>query len=175
MKTEDFLKEIEQCSLDDLKTIFETQKDLYSSEEMEIIHQRIQAIELEEKEKTKAWIAEHIPKEIICPKCDGPNPFENDHCCFCGHFLDKKKYFELDYYTSQEETDDEEDNTDTQEDGQSYTFQFVVSFLIPLVGFILGAILLGKDCDEEKSAGKTCIILGIVSILVNAVLIGVLF
>lgn len=175
MKTEDFLKEIEQCSLDDLKIIFETQKDLYSSEEMEIIYQRIQAIEIEKKEKTRAWIEEHIPKEIICPKCDGPNPFENEYCCFCGHVLDKKRYFDLDYYISQEETDEENVNLDTQDDGQSYTFQFIVSFLIPLVGFILGAILLGKDCDEEKNAGKACILLGIASILVNAILIGILF
>lgn len=169
MKTADFLKEIEHCTLDDLKTIFETQKDLYSSEEMEIIHQHIQVKEKEKQDEIDAWIREHIPKEIICPKCDGPNPFENKCCAFCGYIFDKRKYYNPEYYFPQE---DEEETTSTQEQRQSYVFQYIISFLIPLIGFILGAILLGKNCDEEKSVGKVCIILGIVSVLVNAIWIG---
>ena len=45
----------------------------------------------------------------------------------------------------------------------NYSFQFISSFIVPLVGFILGAILLSKDDEEQKQVGKECIILGIFS------------
>ena len=173
MKTQDFLKEIEHCSLDDLKLIFETQKDLYTSEEMDTICLRIQALEKEKQEKLDAWIEAHLPKEILCPKCDGPNSFESECCSFCGHVLDKSKYYDPEFYIQQEESEDASADEESKE--RSYGFQYVISFLIPLVGFILGAILLGKDDIEEKDAGKACIILGIVSMVVDAILIGLLF
>lgn len=169
MNTDSFIKEIEQYSLDDLKLIFETQKDLYSPEELALIQQRIQIIEKEEAEERNKWLEQHIPKEIICPKCDGPNAFENHQCAFCGQVLDKTKYFNLNYYLSEEDHEENEEAFSSDR-RQSFTFQYIVSFLIPLVGFILGAILLGKDCDEEKNVGKTCIILGIVSILLSLII-----
>ena len=55
-------------------------------------------------------------------------------------------------------------------DNKSYTFHYVISFLIPLVGFILGAILLSKDDEEEKTVGKTLIILGIISIFIGTII-----
>lgn len=162
MDTQKFLDEIKDCSLDELKLIYNTQKDLYTDEEMAVIQKQIQEMETAKKVAEDAWIANNLPKEIKCPKCDGPNPFENDECCFCGHTLDKNKYYSMEYYLNKEEESEDE----ISEDGQSYTFQFVISFLIPLVGFILGAILLGKDDDDEKSAGKSCIMIGLVSIVV---------
>ena len=47
----------------------------------------------------------------------------------------------------------------------------MISFLIPLVGFILGAILLSKDNEEEKQVGKSCIILGIVAVVISTIII----
>ena len=166
MITPEFMKEIEQCSLDDLQLIYDTQKELYSYEEMEIIRQRIDELEKEKQNAINAWIEQNLPKEISCPKCDGPNPFENSHCLFCGHALDKTMYYDPNFYAPKEE--DEIDNE--TENGPSYTFQLVISFLIPLIGFILGAILLAKDDEDEKSVGKVCIILGIISMLLSFVL-----
>ena len=40
--------------------------------------------------------------------------------------------------------------------------------IVPLVGLILGAILLSKDDPEEKAAGKSCIILSLVSTAIVA-------
>ena len=159
--------------MDDLQLIYETQKDLYSIEEMEIIHSRIQTLGKEKQDALNAWIQENIPKEIPCPKCDGPNAFQNECCSFCGHILDKAKYYNPDFYFSQEEKVEDEDRD--EESYRSFAFQYIISFIIPLIGFILGAILLGKDDDEEKSVGKACIILGIVSMLVDAILAGLLF
>lgn len=165
MVQSNFMAELEKYTLDELELIYETQKDLYSAEEMDLILQRIDALKAEEKKKLDAWIEEKLPKEIRCPKCDGPNSFSNDCCDFCGHKFNKSKYYDPEYYTSGDEIASE----DVQEQGRSYTFHCVISFLIPLIGFILGAIMLGKDDEEEVSVGKMCIILGIASIVISAI------
>lgn len=157
---EEFIKEIEGYSIEELELIYETQKDLYTEEEMLLIHKQIEMYEQKEKEK----IEKLLPKELQCPKCEGPNSFENDECVFCGSKLDKTKYYDLDYYEKQNEELEELSGTQTKE-GESNVFRYVVSFLIPLIGYILGAILLSKDSSDEKSAGKNCILLGISSTL----------
>lgn len=166
---EEFLKEIEEYSVDELELIYETQKDLYTDEEMTLIKKQLELYEKEEKEK----IEKMLPKEIICSKCDGPNPFENNECVFCGAKLDKKKYYSMDYYEKQD------DDLETEVVGESNTFRYVISFLIPLIGYILGAILLSKDNSDEKTAGQNCIILGIVSTvlcaLVGGIMVGSMF
>jgi len=167
MNTQELMKEIQQYSIDELELIYDTQKDLYSSDELEVIYQQIQAVRRKEEEAKKAWIEQNLPKEIVCPKCEGPNPFENNECAFCGCVFDKAKYYDPDFYNPYEEGG--APNNDVK--GESHTFQCVISFLIPLVGFILGAILLGKDKEEDKSLGKTCIILGIVSVVVGTLLV----
>ena len=55
-----------------------------------------------------------------------------------------------------------------------YDADYIFSFLVPLVGFILGAILLSKDEEEKKTVGKSCIMLAILSILIYALIIGLL-
>lgn len=115
------------------------------------------------KEKQEVLLS-NLPKEIICKKCDGPNPFENDICQFCGYVFDKSKYYDLEYY-------DELDQDDSQvDDKEGHAFQYIISFLIPLIGFILGAILLSKESEEERELGKACIILGIISIVISMLL-----
>ena len=49
------------------------------------------------------------------------------------------------------------------ENSDGNTFEYVVSFLVQLVGYILGSILLSKDNEQEKSVGKACILWGIIS------------
>ena len=156
---EEFLKEIEEYSVDELELIYETQKDLYTEEEMSLIKKQLELYEKEEKEK----IEKMLPKEINCSKCEGPNSFENETCVFCGAKLDKKKYYSLEYYENQDA------DIEIETGGESNTFRYVISFLIPLIGYILGAILLSKDSDEEKSVGQNCIILGIVSAVIAVV------
>ncbi len=53
---------------------------------------------------------------------------------------------------------------------ENNVFRYVISFLIPLVGYILGVILLSKDNADDKSVGKNCIILGIVSAIIGGVI-----
>ena len=48
-------------------------------------------------------------------------------------------------------------------------FLYLLSFFIPIVGFIIGAIYYTKPDPDYKHVGKMCIILGIVSILLVVV------
>jgi hypothetical protein len=43
---------------------------------------------------------------------------------------------------------------------------YIVSFLIPIAGIIIGIIFYTKDGAEEKKFGKMCIILAVVAIIV---------
>lgn len=166
MTNQKLLEELKNCSKDDLELIETTQQDLYTPEEMEIVHKLIRKKEIEENQARIEYIKQHIPKTLTCPKCSQENPFSNDKCAFCEYPLDKKKYFDIEYYENEEYTED----TELEESNKSYTFQYIISFLIPLVGFILGAILLSKDEDEEKSVGKICIILGIISVVIGIII-----
>lgn len=166
MNNEKFMNEIQQYSADDLRLILNTQQDLYSSEELKLIEEQLENRIKQDKKDEEVFIQQHLPHEITCPKCDGVNTFENEKCCYCGHTFDKSKYYNINYYMQ----DDTDTAANEENDSKSYTFQYIISFLIPLVGFILGAILLSKDDEEEKSAGKTVIILGIISIVIGTII-----
>lgn len=166
MDKETFIKELQQYSADDLRLIINTQQDLYSSEELKLIEEQLRNRVKQDKKDEEDFIQQHLPNEITCPKCDGINPFENEKCCFCGHIFDKRKFYKKEYYLKENSETAAEEETDNK----SYTFHYVISFLIPLVGFILGAILLSKDDEEEKTVGKTLIILGIISIFIGTII-----
>ena len=169
----DFYKEIENNSIEELELIFETQKELYSNEEMKMITQRILELKSQKEQFEQERLKELLPKEIECPKCDGINRFEATECKYCGYNIEKEKakYYSLDYYEN--DNDDTLDDSEDEKDG-NYLFQYIISFLIPLIGFILGAILLSKD-DEQKSVGKVCIIIGIVSTIISSISISILY
>lgn len=171
----DFYKEIENNSIEELELIFETQKELYSNEEMQMISQRILELKTQKEQLEQKKLKKLLPKEIACPKCDGLNGFEATECQYCGYNLENKKtkYYSLDYYENDNDDDDILDDSE-DEKGGNYLFQYIISFLIPLIGFILGAILLSKD-DEQKSVGKACIIIGIVSTIVSTISIWILY
>ncbi len=40
---------------------------------------------------------------------------------------------------------------------------YIVSFLVPLAGIIIGVIYMGKEDEESKALGKTCLIIAIVA------------
>jgi hypothetical protein len=47
---------------------------------------------------------------------------------------------------------------------------YLISFFIPLGGLIIGVIFLSRPDRESKSLGQTCLILGIISILLSCCL-----
>jgi uncharacterized membrane protein YdbT with pleckstrin-like domain len=54
-------------------------------------------------------------------------------------------------------------------------FLYILSFLIPLAGFIIGAIYYTKPEPEFKDVGKMCIIIGLIAILLVVVCYAVVF
>ncbi len=52
-----------------------------------------------------------------------------------------------------------------------YTFHYLASFFIPIVGFILGAMLLSKDDELVRDKGKNCIWLGVASVIITFLLV----
>ena len=164
----DFADEIKNYTDDELELIISTQEDLYSEEEMEQLKALLAERERIKREEYEAKVLSRLPETIICEKCDGPNPFSNQICVYCSHKLDKTKYYTDEYYEQEEE-----ESPGSQ--SESYTFHYIISFLIPLVGFIVGAIMLANDNAEKRSCGKACIITGIVSMIVSAFVIGLLW
>ena len=48
---------------------------------------------------------------------------------------------------------------------------YVLSFIIPIAGIILGAIYLSKPDDEMKKFGKTCLIIALIPIILLILMI----
>ncbi|WP_035424556.1 hypothetical protein [Bacillus sp. UNC438CL73TsuS30] len=46
---------------------------------------------------------------------------------------------------------------------------YILSFFIPVVGIILGIIWLNDQGPDKKQVGKTCLIVGIVSIVLSCI------
>ena len=158
-----FADEIKSYTDEELDLIISTQKDLYSEEEMAQLQALLNERKRIKREEYEAKVLARLPETINCEKCDGPNPFSNKVCDFCNHKLEKAKYYTDEYYEWQEENEEPED---------SYTFHYVISFIIPLIGFIVGAVMLANDDAEKRSCGKACIIIGIVSTVVSVVFMG---
>ena len=162
-----FYDEIKDYSVEDLHLIITTQQDLYTEDEMaqlkelldkkadEVIQEQLRQKALEE-EKRKELERKRATLPLACPKCDGPNKRTDEVCVFCGAKLDKNVLYDKDL---QEHT--------SNQTSKSFAFNYIFSFLIPLVGFIMGGIMISDKERNRSSAGKTCIIIAIVSIVLS--------
>lgn len=155
----DFIREIKDYSLDELKEIIETQEDLYTKEEMQTIKERYTYLK-------DSFIKKNIPKEIECPKCDGYNNFEEEYCQFCGVKIEKDKYYNIEYYKEAQVSE-----PDVEASAKSYFFHYVISFIIPLLGLIIGGIMIADHDEERQSVGKLCIFIGVISVVVSYLLV----
>lgn len=164
-----FKDEIKDYTIDDIELILKTQKDLYSEQKMQELRSLLHEKLCMEQEIKEAFVKQRLPKIINCSKCEGPNPFSNEKCGFCGAKLEKKQYYDA-AYLEHERVEPSEDERESLAEGNSYTFQYIISFIIPFLGFIMGAIMLSTGDEERSSCGNTCIILGLVSIVLYAVL-----
>lgn len=176
----DFSEEIENYTDEELELIISTQKDLYTDEEMAQLQALQDKRAQKKKEEHESQVIERLPEIINCEKCDGPNEFSNKVCVFCGHKLDKSKYYTDEYYEQYNEDDERNEDDECNEDkpsnaaangGESFTFHYVISFLIPFVGLIVGAVMLANDDKNKSACGKVCIIIGIVSAVLSIAII----
>jgi membrane protein DedA with SNARE-associated domain len=51
-------------------------------------------------------------------------------------------------------------------DHDSYWIYSIIAFLIPFVGFIIGAIMLTKDTKLERKLGEHTIVISVLSIII---------
>lgn len=157
-----FEKECESYSVDDLELIIETQKDLYSVEEMEYIINTLS----KKKEAIEIERIKNLPKEIKCPKCEVILPVETSKCPYCEFDFGNDHYR---FAVTNNNDNTPESMSDNEEPESSGVLSYVLSFIVPLVGFIYGAILMSKDDEFEKSKGIKCIIIGIISMIISAI------
>lgn len=159
----EFEKECQEYSIGELELIVETQQDLYSEEEMTCLTKTLE----KKKQMAELELIKNLPKEIKCPKCDMIISIESEKCPYCEYVFNKNK---LQYAVTDDEDSDLE-TTEESDDRNSNVAAYIFSFIVPLVGFILGANLMSKDNEEERSEGKTCIILGIISIIISSIIL----
>ena len=157
-------EELAEYPSKELQYIHDTQQDLYSADELDYMRDIVERRKREELERMKAF----LPKEIECEKCGAPNEFERSTCKYCENELDKSAYYEKAEFLAQGgDPDDLEE--EGSEELKSYAFQYIASFLIPIVGYIMGAILLTKDEEDQRSAEKACLIIAIISMVVSII------
>jgi len=103
----------------------------------------------------------------ICSKCGDNNQISAMVCTNCGNSLSDAKIIksDIEIYVS---------NYDYSKNSSISLFTYIISFLIPLIGFIIGAIFLTQDDYEKNDAGKVCIVLGVISILLNIIVISII-
>jgi predicted RNA-binding Zn-ribbon protein involved in translation (DUF1610 family) len=90
-----------------------------------------------------------------CVSCGRSISWDANVCPYCGHD------FRAQAYASQP-------RGETISSGVKILF-YLLSFFIPIVGFIIGAIYYTKPEPELKETGKMCLILAVLSIVITIV------
>lgn len=160
-------QDFSSLSIDDIELILEDQLELYSEEEIVSIKKRLETLRTEEKLLREKQLKEEREKRILkvikCPKCDGENPPSNRQCQYCAYTFKEEDYYERpekqNKYSKRAE--------DTPQDNKGL---YIIAFLIPLIGVLLGLIYIAKS---EDALGKSLITTAIVGAIIIA-LIGLL-
>jgi len=85
-----------------------------------------------------------------------------------GKGMNKKNFFErMQDSTNYDLCPQEEKEEKTDE----YLLLYIVSFIVPLAGFLLGAKRLAQEEKEERDEGKRYIIIAILSIIINGTIV----
>ena len=58
-----------------------------------------------------------------------------------------------------------------QIDGTTVLLLYILSFFIPLAGFIVGAIYASKDEEHYKHVGKNCLIFSVMNIVIGFIMV----
>ena len=75
-------------------------------------------------------------------------------------------------------TDWTSENVETIEkqiDSTTVILLYILSFFIPLAGFIVGAIYASKDEEHYKHVGKNCLIFSVINIVLGFIMIAAIF
>lgn len=123
--------------------------------------------------------ASYYPELFVYQYKNNPKTGVSDEhynkCYFCGEQLTKEPFHEEEQFDENivDKRWDKEIFLDNCSKPTSRTSQYIFSFLIPLIGFILGAILLSKEDKSERESGTNCILLGLLSLVVSGVIVAI--
>lgn len=105
-----------------------------------------------------------LQQKIICSACgrtlEGKD-CQRTNCPHCGELLLKGSSYKTSFGSS----------SGYSHSQGNYTLQYILSVLIPLCGFIMGAIYLTKK--DESHVGSTCIVLGVLSFVLSYIILSV--
>ena len=93
----------------------------------------------------------------FCTSCGRTVDTGSRHCPFCGH-------------DSQEHAHKALQPLEESIEGGVRALLYIGSIFVPLAGFIIGAIFLTNTGPEHKRVGKTCLMLGVIGILMPVIL-----
>ena len=74
-----------------------------------------------------------------------------------------------------EKAESESSTIEKQIDGTTVILLYILSFFIPLAGFIVGAIYASKEEEHYKHVGKNCLIFSVINIVLSLVMVVLLF
>ena len=150
---------IKNLSSDELALILEDQKDLYTEEELETIEKQYNQNKRKEtasrmrknpKYRGKAWAIAKYEKgvklsRIVCPECGELNENPDDHCEFCGFDFNELDDDQIVFAYTHENDKNLADMSDLVYEKENAgsppgCFMYFISFLIPLIGIIAGAV-----------------------------------
>ena len=156
----------DDLSVEDIELILADQQDLYTEEELQILQKRYQEVlekesavnfereearRLKEEEERKLAIS-RLPKNLVCPKCDGVNTEPNQFCEYCGcDFLDYWNFYEED-----EEDEDVEDKDVVEKVG---CLGYGIAVLFPIIGLIWAGV----------KGAKGAILFSIIMLVINII------
>ena len=136
----DFETSIASYTIEDIKIILKDQRDLFTVDEIKILEERYEYlinnnVEPEEETEEEEYISEEekinmaisqLPKNYVCPKCDGINENPSRHCNFCGH----------DFW---------EDLDKVRKKSELGCLAYIIAFFFPLIGIIVGLVKGNKN------------------------------
>ena len=146
-------EELEKLSISDVYYILMNEKEYYSAEELAMLEKRKRELDRKDDEEEYNKEIENRPEEFRCPKCDGINKSSGKECVFCGYRFKRNDYF---------------NGKDIQEYNRSNAVLYIISFLFPIIGIILGIVYIKKDEDE---LGKSLLIFSIVFLIIFSIII----
>ena len=139
-------EELKGCSSEELWLIYDTQKDLYSEEELSVIRQMAKQKKLRENAEQEQELKLSAKKTTVCEKCGTVNDPDAKRCLNCRHKIKPKK-----------------DSRPNSKPKKLFTLLYILSFLIPPAGMMIGITLISCGETERHFAGQKCFELSLYS------------
>lgn len=150
--------ELLELTIPDIYYILNYEAKTLTAEEIKALEDRLNVLEKEAEEEELRERYGERPKEFNCPKCDALVSADITECPYCNHvFVDK------DYYNTMDNPVHSASNGSS-----SNAVLYIVAFLIPVIGIVLGLIYIAKDND---TLGKSLLTFSIIVSVIFGIII----